>query len=186
MNLLEVFGWKMQRGRAQNRKKKKMEDLRTQPPRSTATTASTITICHHHLNPQESQPPPSKIEGQKNGEMPKRGRRVTKVVWEERECAKRKEEKTKRRREKDNSHMREKRAKENKIILNIWRGVVSLAGVNHWFYASFGSNGFSSGNRKKSTTQQPKLLLNIIFNKYPLPLNFPHCFIQQCHHCFHV
>ena len=61
-----------------------MEDLRTQPLRSTATTASTITICHHHLNPQESQPPPSKIEGQKNGEMPKRGRRVTRIVREER------------------------------------------------------------------------------------------------------
>ena len=122
---------------------KKMEDLRTQPPRSTATTASTITICHHHLNLQESQPPPSKIEGQKNGEMPKRGRRVTRVVWEERKCAKRKEEKTKRRREKDNSQMREKRTNENKIILNIWCGVVSLAGVNHWFYASSGFNVFS-------------------------------------------
>ena len=45
--------------------------------------------------------------------------------------AKRKEAKTKRKREKDNNHMREKREKENKIILNIitylayiWHGLI--------------------------------------------------------------
>ena len=68
---------------------------------------------------------PLKVEGQKNGEMPKRGGRVTRVVWEER-SAKRKEEKTKMKRVNDNNHMREKRVKENKIILNTWCDVVSV------------------------------------------------------------
>ena len=66
---------------------------------------------------------PLKVKGQKNGEMPKRGRRVTRVVWGER-SAQRKEEKTERKRVKDINHIREKMAKENKIILNIWCDVV--------------------------------------------------------------
>ena len=70
----------MKRGRAQSRKNGGFTNPTTVIHR---TTASTIMICHLHLNPQESQPPPSKIEGQKSGEMPKRGRRVMRVVLEE-------------------------------------------------------------------------------------------------------
>ena len=100
-------------------KQKKMEDLRTQPPRSTATTASTITICHHHLDPQESQPPPSKIEGQKNGEMPKRGRRVMRVVWEERKVQREKRKKQKGKGRSTTVIRERKGKKKNKIVLNI-------------------------------------------------------------------
>ena len=85
---------------------------------------------------------------------------------------KREEEKTKRKREKDNSHMREKREKENKIILNIWRGVVSLAGVKHWFYASSGPNVFSLFLILLNSIKHEKLSLHMIFhwNKQSIPI----------------
>ena len=90
-----------------------------QPPRSTATTASTITICHHHLDPQESQPPPSKIKGQKNGEMPKRGRRVMRVVWEERKVQREKRKKQRGKGRSTTVIWERKGKKKNKIVLNI-------------------------------------------------------------------